>query len=71
MAIDPVQLTQALIRCPSVTPDAGGALDVVERQLKELGFACHRLRFVEPGTAPVDNLFARLGSTGPHLASAW
>ena len=70
MAIDPVQLTQALIRCPSVTPDAGGALDVVERQLKGLGFACHRLRFVEPGTAPVDNLFARLGSTGPHLAFA-
>ena len=70
MAIDPVELTQALIRCPSVTPDAGGALDVVQRELRGLGFACHRLRFEEPGTAPVDNLYARLGSSGPHLAFA-
>ncbi|HMR30932.1 MAG TPA: succinyl-diaminopimelate desuccinylase [Geminicoccaceae bacterium] len=70
MSIDPVGLTQALIRCPSVTPDAGGALDVVARELGGLGFTCHRLRFEEPGTAPVDNLYARLGSSGPHLAFA-
>ncbi len=70
MAIDPVELTQALIRCPSVTPDAGSALDLVERELAGLGFACHRLRFEEFGTAPVDNLYARLGSSGPHLAFA-
>lgn len=70
MSIDPVGLTQALIRCPSVTPDAGGALDVVERELGRLGFTCHRLRFEEPGTAAVDNLYARLGSGGPHLAFA-
>jgi succinyl-diaminopimelate desuccinylase len=70
MSIDPVELTQALVRCPSVTPDAGAALDVVERELAALGFACHRLLFEEAGTAPVDNLYARLGDTGPHLAFA-
>ena len=36
-------------------------LDVVAKALTRLGFACHRLRFEEPGTAPVDNLYARLG----------
>jgi succinyl-diaminopimelate desuccinylase len=70
MSIDPVELTRALVRCPSVTPDASAALDVVEHELTALGFACHRLRFDEPGTAAVDNLYARLGDAGPHLAFA-
>jgi succinyl-diaminopimelate desuccinylase len=67
---DPVALTQALIRCPSVTPEDHGALDVVEDALRRLGFACHRLTFEEPGTAPVGNLYARLGTGAPHLAFA-
>ena len=29
---DPVALTQALVRCPSVTPDAGAALDLLQRR---------------------------------------
>jgi succinyl-diaminopimelate desuccinylase len=62
-AIDPVELTRALIRCPSVTPDASEALDLVERELGDLGFACRRLRFGE-----IDNLYARLGREPPHLA---
>ena len=68
--IDPVELTRALVRCPSVTPDAAAALDVVEAALTPLGFACHRLRFETPGTAPVDNLFAKLGRGAPHLVLA-
>jgi succinyl-diaminopimelate desuccinylase len=67
---DPVALAQALIRCPSVTPDDNGALDVVADALSGLGFACHRLCFEEPGTAPVDNLYARLGDSSPNLAFA-
>ncbi|MGH6896137.1 MAG: succinyl-diaminopimelate desuccinylase [Geminicoccaceae bacterium] len=67
---DPVALAQALIRCPSVTPEDNGALDVVAAALTHLGFACHRLRFEEPGTAPVDNLYARLGAGAPNLAFA-
>jgi succinyl-diaminopimelate desuccinylase len=67
---DPVALTRALIRCPSVTPDDHGALDLVEEVLGSLGFTCHRMTFDEPGTAPVGNLYARLGTGAPHLAFA-
>ncbi|MGH6901633.1 MAG: succinyl-diaminopimelate desuccinylase [Geminicoccaceae bacterium] len=67
---DPVALAQSLIRCPSVTPEDNGALEVVAAALTRLGFACHRLRFEEPGTAPVDNLYARLGEGEPNLAFA-
>ena len=67
---DPVALTQALIRCPSVTPADEGALGVLEDALTRLGFRCHRLTFEEPGTASVDNLYARLGEGEPNLAFA-
>ena len=67
---DPVAVAQALIRCPSVTPEDCGALGVLEAALKPLGFACHRLRFEQEGTAPVDNLYARLGTGGPNFCFA-
>ena len=67
---DPVAVAQALIRCPSVTPEDGGALGVLEAALTPLGFVCHRLRFEEEGTAPVDNLYARLGTEGPNFCFA-
>ncbi|HHI88387.1 MAG TPA: succinyl-diaminopimelate desuccinylase [Hellea balneolensis] len=63
--IDPIDLARALIRCPSVTPRDAGALDVVERVLAGLGFRCTRYRFGE-----VDNLYARLGTSGPNLCYA-
>jgi succinyl-diaminopimelate desuccinylase len=69
-ATDPVQLAQALIRCNSVTPAEGGALTLLESVLKPAGFSCHRLRMREPGTPDVENLYARLGSHGPHLCFA-
>lgn len=69
-AIDPVDLTQALIRCPSVTPTDAGALGVLEDALKGLGFTCQRLPFSAPGTPDVDNLYARLGTSGPNLCFA-
>ena len=68
--LDAVALTQALIRCPSVTPADAGALAVLEAALKPLGFACHRLRFEQEGTAPIDNLYARLGTGAPHFCFA-
>jgi len=68
--LDSVALTQALIRCPSVTPLEGGALTVLEDALKPLGFVCHRLPFSAPGTPDVDNLYARFGSRGPNLCFA-
>ncbi|MGI9438552.1 MAG: succinyl-diaminopimelate desuccinylase, partial [Parvibaculales bacterium] len=60
--IDPVELAAQLIRCPSVTPAEAGALDLLQQVLTGLGFRCTRLPFEETGTAPVDNLYARLGT---------
>lgn len=65
--IDPVDLTRKLVRCRSVTPADDGALDVVANALIPLGFEVKRLRFEEEGTAPIDNIFARFGTGGPHL----
>lgn len=59
MATDPVALTADLIRCPSVTPDEGGALLLLEQRLSDAGFACTR---VDRGG--VANLFARWGPKG-------
>ncbi len=58
-ATDPVALTADLIRCPSVTPEEGGALALLERELSAAGFACAR---VDRGG--VANLFARWGDKG-------
>ena len=67
---DPIALTQALIRCESVTPTEGGALTLLQNILEPAGFECHRLPFSEPGTPDVDNLYARLGTGRPHLCFA-
>jgi len=69
-ALDPVALAQALMRCPSVTPIDAGALDALQGALEGLGFRCRRMVFEEPGTEPVDNLYARLGDGGRNLCFA-
>ncbi|HEX8374340.1 MAG TPA: M20/M25/M40 family metallo-hydrolase, partial [Geminicoccaceae bacterium] len=68
VATDPVALTQALVRVPSVTPDSSAALDLVQGWLEALGFRCRRLVFEGDGSYPVDNLYARVGDAAPHLA---
>ena len=68
--LDPIALSQALIRCRSVTPEDGGALAVLEAALVSIGFQCHRLRFEEEGSAPVENLYARYGHAGPNFCFA-
>jgi succinyl-diaminopimelate desuccinylase len=67
---DPVALTQALIRCESVTPADAGALAVVEKALTATGFACRRMTFSAPGTPDIDNLYARRGTHGRNLCFA-
>ncbi len=67
---DPVELTQRLIRCESVTPAQGDVFDVFQSVLEGLGFSCQRLPFSEDGTPDVDNLYARLGIEGPHFCFA-
>ena len=68
--LDPVDLTRALVRCPSVTPSDAGALAMLEGALVPLGFTCHRLKFSQAGTPDVDNLYARLGTGRPHFCFA-
>ena len=63
--IDPVELAQALIRRPSVTPADAGAMDLVQQTLEGLGFVCRRLRFGQ-----IENLYARRGSAAPNLCFA-
>ena len=67
---DPVAIARDLIRCPSVTPAEGGALAYLEARLKDVGFTVHRVTFSEPGAADVENLYARIGTGGPHLMLA-
>jgi len=67
---DPLDIAVDLIRCPSVTPEDGGALGVLEKWLEPLGFTCERMRFSDEGTPDVDNLYARYGSGSPHFCFA-
>ena len=70
LKIDPVELTRALIRCPSITPLEGGALDLLEGVLRDLGFTCQRLKFSQEGSPEVENLYARLGESGRNFCYA-
>ena len=67
---DALSIARDLVRCPSVTPADAGALGVLEKILKGAGFEVHRLTFGEPGTADIENLYARLGTASPHISFA-
>jgi succinyl-diaminopimelate desuccinylase len=70
MTADPVAISRDLIRCRSVTPDDGGAIAYLQNTLATAGFAVHRATFAEPGTAPIENLYARIGTEQPNLVFA-
>lgn len=61
MTTDPVALTAALIRCPSVTPAEGGAIGLLQDLLSQAGFTCTR---VDRGG--IANLYARWGTRGAN-----
>ena len=67
---DALTLAQALIRCPSVTPEEGGALGLLADILGKAGFEVHRPVFSAPGTPDIDNLYARIGQGSPALVFA-
>ncbi len=67
---DALTHAKKLIRCRSVTPAEGGALNYLERELTATGFTCQRLPFKERGTPDVDNLYARIGEGAPHICFA-
>ena len=66
---DPLPLAQDLIRCRSVTPDDGGAIDLLARALAGLGFVCTELTF-DSGGPKIKNLYARFGTAAPNLCFA-
>ncbi|GAU81343.1 succinyl-diaminopimelate desuccinylase [Bosea sp. BIWAKO-01] len=68
--LDPVALTQALVRCPSVTPAEGGALALLDSVLSTAGYSVDRPVFSDPDTPDVENLYARIGTEGPVLVIA-
>jgi succinyl-diaminopimelate desuccinylase len=70
MTADPVAIARDLVRCRSVTPEDGGALGILQSLLAQAGFAVHRQVFTETGTAPIDNLYARIGTAQPNLVFA-
>lgn len=67
---DSVAVTQALIRAESVTPASVSVFDLLEGWLKDIGFEVSRPVFSEDGTPDVENLYARIGNTRPHLMFA-
>jgi len=70
LPVDPIANLVALVRCRSVTPAEGGALSALEAMVAPLGLSVERPTFEEAGEASVENLYARLGTEGPHLMFA-
>ena len=66
----PLALAQALIRCPSVTPEEGGALSFLADLFSRAGFSVERPVFSEAGTPDIENLYARIGTASPVLVFA-
>ena len=62
---DTLDLAERLIACRSLTPDDGGALDMIAARLTQAGFACERI-----DRGPVRNLWARRGSAAPLICLA-
>jgi succinyl-diaminopimelate desuccinylase len=65
MSQDTLDLTCALIRRPSVTPDDAGCQELIAERLARAGFQVESLRFND-----VTNLWARRGSEGPVFCFA-
>ena len=67
---DPVNLTQELIKCKSVTPHDGGAIDLIQKALENLGFNCKQLKFSSEDSEEIVNLYARYGRLTPNFCFA-
>lgn len=60
-----IELSQALINCPSITPNDAGCQQIISERLTALNFKCEPMRFGD-----VDNLWARRGTEAPLLVFA-
>ena len=68
--INEVSLAKDLVKCQSVTPKDDGAINIVAKNLKKLGFKCQIMEFQEKGTAKIKNLYARIGKGSPNFCFA-
>ena len=64
MLINELKLAKELIRKPSVTPKDAGAINVLAKNLRSLGFKCQLINFKN-----IKNLYAKLGETSPIISA--
>lgn len=67
MILDPITLSKELMSCPSITPIDAGAIGVLENALKKIGFTCYNLPFGGGEEPQIENIYARIGNSGPNL----
>tara|TARA_B100000700_G_scaffold46753_1_gene49217 strand:- start:19 stop:1158 length:1140 start_codon:yes stop_codon:yes gene_type:complete len=65
MQINGLKLAKELIRRPSITPKDAGAINVLAKNLRSLGFNCKIINFKN-----VKNLYAKLGKSSPNFCFA-
>jgi len=65
MPISELKLAKELIRKPSITPKDAGAINVLSKNLRSLGFKCHLMNFKN-----IKNLYAKLGKSSPNFCYA-
>ena len=65
--VEAQNILQDFLRIESVTPDAKKSFDFLEKLFKKYNFEIHRVKFGSADTMEVENMFAIIGSGGPHL----
>ena len=65
MQISELKLAKDLIRKPSITPKDAGAINLLAKNLRSIGFNCKIINFKN-----VKNLYAKLGKSSPNFCFA-
>ena len=65
MPISELKLAKELIRKPSITPKDAGAISLLAKNLRSLGFKCQIIKFNN-----IKNLYAKLGKSKPNFCYA-
>ena len=65
MPISELKLAKELIRKPSITPKDAGAINLLAKNLRSLGFNCKLINFKN-----IKNLYAKLGKSSPNFCYA-
>ena len=65
MQISELKLAKDLIRKPSITPKDAGAINLLAKNLRSIGFNCKIINFKN-----IKNLYAKLGKSSPNFCYA-